>query len=67
MNAVHIRKTIDSETMYLHEIKRQVGRTVDMIVLEDDTRSTIQPGTGDWEAGEKAAREVGESGCDFDA
>jgi hypothetical protein len=67
MNAIRIRRTIDSEMLYLPELKPLLGRTVEIIVLEEDTRSTIRPGTGDWKAAEEAARELRESGYDFDA
>jgi hypothetical protein len=67
MNAVRIRRKLDSETLHLPELKPLVGQTVEIIVLSEETRSTIRPGTGDWEAAEKAARELRESGYDFDA
>ena len=67
MNVIRIRKTIDSETLHLPELRPLLGRTVEIIVLEEDTRSSIRPGTGDWQAAEKAARELRESGYDFDA
>jgi hypothetical protein len=67
MNAIRIRKTIESETLHLPELKPLVGRTVEIIVLEEEKRSTIRPGTGDWEAAEKAAQELRETGYDFDA
>jgi hypothetical protein len=67
MNAIRIRKTIDSETLHLPELKPLVGRTVEIIVLDEDTRSTIRSGTGDWEAAERAAQALRESGYDFDA
>ncbi len=67
MNAIRIRKTIDSETLYLPELKPLLGRAVEIIVLEEDTSSTIRPGTGDWEAAEKAAQELRAGGYDFDA
>ena len=35
--------------------------------LLEATRSVIRPGTGDWDAAEKAAQELRESGYDFDA
>jgi hypothetical protein len=34
-----------------------LGRMVEIIVLEEETRSSIRPGTGDW-AAQKAAREL---------
>jgi hypothetical protein len=67
MNAIRIRKTIESETLHLPELKPLVGRAVEIIVLEDESVSTIRPGTGDWEAADKAARELRETGYDFDA
>ena len=67
MNAVRIRKILESETLHLPELKPFVGRPVEIIVLEDEGRSTIQPGTGDWPAAEKAAQELRANGYDFDA
>ena len=67
MNAIRIRKKIESETLHLPELKPLVGRTVEIIVLEEEKHSTIRPGTGDWEAAEKAARELRETGYDLDA
>ena len=65
MNAIRIRKTIESETLHLPELKPLVGRTVEIIVLEEDTRSTIRPGTGDWDAAMKAVQELED--YDFEA
>lgn len=67
MNAIRIRKTIDSETLYLPQLRPFVGRTVDIIVTEEVRASFIRPGTGDWTAAAKAAQELRESGYDFDA
>ncbi len=67
MNAIHIHRHLDSDTLYLPELKPLVGRNVEIIVVEEELRSTIRPGTGDWEAAEKAARELRETGYDFDA
>jgi hypothetical protein len=65
MNAIRIRKTISSETLHLPELKPFVGRTVEIIVLEEEPRSTIRPGTGDWEAAMNAVEELED--YDFDA
>ncbi|HEY7311129.1 MAG TPA: hypothetical protein VH643_17320 [Gemmataceae bacterium] len=65
MNAIRIRKTIDSETLHLPELKPLLGRTVEIIVLEEDVRSTIQPGTGNWGAAIKAVETLED--YDFDA
>jgi hypothetical protein len=67
MNAIRIRKKIESETLCLPELKPLVGRTVEILVLEEEGCSNIRPGTGDWEAAEKAAQELRETGYEFDA
>ena len=46
MNAIRIRKTIESETLHLPELKPLVGRTVEIIVLPEEVRSDIQPRDG---------------------
>ena len=52
MNAIRIRKTIDSETLYLPELKEMLGRTVEIIVLEEPGVAVLPtgfvPGNGDW-------------------
>ena len=35
MNAIRIRKRIDSETLHLPELRDMVGKTVEIIVLEE--------------------------------
>jgi hypothetical protein len=67
VNTIRIRKLIDSEMLHLPELKPFLGRTVEIIVLEEETRSSIRPGTGDWQAAERAARQLRETGYDFDA
>lgn len=67
MNAIHIRKMIDSETLHLPELKPFVGRMVEIIVLDESDLPLIRPGTGDWEAAERAAQQLRETGYDFDA
>jgi hypothetical protein len=34
MNAIHIRKHLDSDTLHLPELKPLIGKTVDIIVQE---------------------------------
>jgi hypothetical protein len=65
MNAIRIRKKLDSETLYLPELRPLLGRTVDIIVLAEEKTSAIQPGTGDWEAAARAVQDL--AGYDFDA
>jgi hypothetical protein len=40
MNAIRIRKKIDSETIYIPELRPMIGREVEIIVLEDRPAST---------------------------
>lgn len=63
MNAIRIRKTLDSETLHLPELRPLLGRSVEIIVLEDDP--TVSGGTGDWEAAARAVAEL--KGYDYDA
>jgi hypothetical protein len=65
MNAIRIRKKLDSETLHLPELRPLLGRTVDIIVLAEETASTVQLGTGDWEAAARAVQDL--AGYDFDA
>jgi hypothetical protein len=67
LNAIRIRKTIEAETLDLPELRPFLGRTVEIIVLDLETSPMIKPGTGDWAAADEAARELRESGYDFDA
>ncbi len=65
MTAIRIHRRIDSETLHLPELKPFLGRTVEIIVLEEEPLSSIQPGTGDWDTAAQAARAL--AGYDFDA
>jgi hypothetical protein len=42
MNAVRIRKRVDSETIHLPELRPMIGKEVEIIVLEE--QSTSVPG-----------------------
>jgi len=64
MNAIRIRKRIDSETLHLPELRVLIGKTVEIVVLEEE-QSAIVPGTGDWDAAIKAVSEL--ESYDFDA
>jgi len=66
MNAVRIRRKLDSDTLHLPELKPLIGKNVEIIVLEEQAPA-VRPGTGDWEAAAQAAKELCESGYDFDA
>ena len=66
MNAVRIHRKLESDTLHLPELKPLIGKTVEIIVLEEPVLA-FTPGTGGWDAAEKAAEELRESGYDFDA
>lgn len=63
MNAVRIRRKLESDTPHLPELKPLVGKTVEIIVLEESA-PPITPGTGDWDAAMKAVAELED--YDFD-
>ena len=63
---VRIRRKIDSETLHLPELKPLIGKTVEIVVKEEMTPE-ITPGTGDWDAAQRAARALRDTGYDFDA
>ena len=66
MIAIRIQKRIDSETLHLPELRPLIGRNVEIIVHETEPAPPT-PGTGDWEAAARAARELAETGYDLDA
>jgi hypothetical protein len=63
---VRIRRKLDSETLHIPELRPLLGKTVDIIV-EEETLPGITPGTSDWEAAERAARNLRDTNYDFDA
>jgi hypothetical protein len=65
MNAIRIRKQLNSETLHLPELRPLLGRTVEIIVLEEGPMPLITPGTGDWAAFARLAGELAD--YDFDA
>ena len=66
MQAIHIRRKLDSDTPYLPELRPFIGKSVEIIVLEEPAQD-IQPATGDWTVAAQAARELRESGYDVEA
>lgn len=66
MHAVRIRRKIESDTLTLPELKPFVGKTVE-IVVEEVLPPGVVPGSGDWDVAAQAARELRETGYDFDA
>ncbi len=65
MNAIRIRKKLDSETLNLPELRPLLGQTVEIIVLAEESVPGICPGTGDWIAFDRLAREI--TDYDFEA
>lgn len=65
MNAIRIRKKLDSEFLTLPELRPLIGQTVEIIVLGEELPSGIRPGSGDWVAFERLAGEI--SAYDFAA
>jgi hypothetical protein len=65
MNAIRIRKKLDSETLNLPELRSFIGQTVEIIVLGEESAPGHPPGTGDWDAALKAVEELED--YDFDA
>jgi len=58
MNAIRIHKTIDSETLHIPELKKMIGRTVEIIVLEGPEAVGVNRGNGDWDAVLAAAQNL---------
>jgi hypothetical protein len=50
MNAIRIRKTIHSDMLHIPELKDMIGRTVEIIVLEEPAAPGVNHGQGDWDA-----------------
>ena len=57
MSTIRIETTIDSDTLYLPQLKPMVGKSVEIVVREMAT-PTISPATSDWAAVEAAVREL---------
>ncbi|MFL5242118.1 MAG: hypothetical protein ACJ8FY_08415 [Gemmataceae bacterium] len=55
---------LESETLHLPELRPLIGKTVEIVIQEENTPA-ITPVTGDWDAAMKAVRELEE--YDFDA
>jgi len=63
---LRLRRRLDSATLFLPELGPLIGKTVEITIQEEATCG-ITPGTGDWDAAERAARALRETGYDFDA
>jgi hypothetical protein len=67
MSAIRIRRTIDSETLSLPELRPLLGKEVEIIVLVDDKAPEPGPDKDLWDAALKAAESLRANGYDFDA
>jgi hypothetical protein len=65
MTAIRIETTIDSETLYLPQLKPLLGKNVEIVVREKAVPVVTAP-TSDWTAVERAVRS-GLEDYDFDA
>jgi hypothetical protein len=65
MNAIRLRRKLESETLHLPELRPLLGQTVEIIVLEEESSPAVRRGTGDWDAAERAVRAIKD--YDFDA
>jgi hypothetical protein len=65
MNAIRVRKRLDSETLHLPELRTFLGQTVEIIVLADEAVAAVRPGAGDWATALKAVEELED--YDFEA
>ncbi|MBI1900936.1 MAG: hypothetical protein HYS13_07465 [Planctomycetia bacterium] len=59
---IRIQKKIESETLRLPELKPLIGKTVQIIVVEEPSAPAAE---GDWKELERLARDL--EGYDFDA
>ena len=64
MNAIRIRKKIESETLSLPELKPLIGQTVEIVLRPEPAEETGQIAKR-WDAAMQAARELED--YDFDA
>jgi hypothetical protein len=66
MNTLRIRRKLDSETLHLPELRPLIGKTVEIVIQEEEVLG-IKAGTADWQAAERAAQALREAGYDIDA
>jgi hypothetical protein len=63
---IRICRRLESETLYLPELKPLLGMAVEIIVRQQ-TEADVTPATGDWMAAQRAAERLRQSDYDFDA
>lgn len=64
MNAVRIRKGLESDTLHLPELRPMLGKDVEIIILEDSAAATASNGRPDIAKLRQLASEID---FDFDA
>jgi hypothetical protein len=62
MTAIRVRRRIESETLHLPELKPLIGKTVEIIVVEEPT-PPVRPGSGDWDAAARAVQDLKDYDC----
>jgi hypothetical protein len=69
MNSIQVRRTIESDMLHLPEVKPLIGKTVLITIRVDqaETASAVVPGTQDWDAFARIAKQLRETGYDFEA
>jgi hypothetical protein len=63
MTAIRIETQLESETLYLPQLKPLVGKSVEIIVREK-TVPVVTPGTSNWTDVEAAVRDLKDYGFD---
>jgi len=66
MSAIRIRRTIDSDTIHLPELRPYIGHTVDILIEDQPAPFGVIPGTGNWDTFLDAAVALRET-YDYDA
>lgn len=47
MNAIHIRRTLDSEVLHIPELKPLIGKTVEIVIREEQPKHATE---AEWDA-----------------
>ena len=59
MTAIRIKKTIDSETLTVPELRPLIGRNVEILVIDEGPGlAGVLPGAGDWDAALNGTQEL---------
>lgn len=66
MNAIRVRKKLESDTLHLPELQAFIGKEVEIVVSETPAIPLVSPGTGDFEDMDALVEEI-RAHYDFDA